>query len=308
MSSRLTGAPSRKCRAATVPSTSVSHTSRELATNLAVLLNWAKNPYFKRVNFAFCLISEKLSDLHDALVRSGHTSKLELAFPDLQQRLAFIGEAFNYLNEITDDRRRNPRDDLSTVLANATLGGGEPVPQFELFSLYFLVMVAGHDTTRNAISSGLMAFLEHPDQLEKLKRDPSLVDRAADEIVRWTTPVNHFSRTATRDYELRGKTIRKGQSLCLFYPSANRDEEVFDDPFAFRIDRRPNPHIAFGMGEHVCLGAHLARLELRHAFGQLRERLESCEATRPVDRVLSGFVGGIKRAPMRWSWRPIGSA
>jgi cytochrome P450 len=136
------------------------------------------------------------------------------------------------------------------------------------------------------------------------RRDPGLLDGAVEEIVRWTTPVIQFARTATRDYVLRGQTIRAGQSACLFYPSANRDEEVFADPFVFRIDRDPNLHISFGMGEHVCLGAHLARLELRHAFAQLRERLEHCELAGPVERVRSSFVGGIKRAPMRWRIGP----
>jgi cytochrome P450 len=220
-----------------------------------------------------------------------------------EQRLAFIGEAFNYLKEITEDRRRSPRNDLSTVLANATLGG-EPVPEFELFSLYFLVMVAGHDTTRNAISSGLMAFLEHPDQLEKLKRDPSLVDRAADEIVRWTTPVNHFSRTATRDYELRGQQIRAGDSVALFYASANRDEDIFEDPFAFRIDRDPNPHLGFGVGEHFCLGAHLARMDLRVFWRQLAERIVSIEPAAPAELLHASFVGGPKRLPVKLRLAP----
>ncbi len=150
------------------------------------------------------------------------------------------------------------------------------------------------------MTGGMLALLENPGEWEKLRAIPALLDSAVEEIVRWTTPVIQFSRTATRDYELRGKTIRSGQAVCLFYASGNRDEEVFADPFAFRIDREPNPHIGFGMGEHVCLGAHLARLELRHAFAQLRERLERCELAGPVERVRSSFVGGIKRAPMRW--------
>jgi cytochrome P450 len=116
--------------------------------------------------------------------------------------------------------------------------------------------------------------------------------------------VIQFCRTATEDYRLRDKTIRAGQSACLFYPSANRDEEVFADPDAFRIDRNPNRHIAFGVGEHVCLGAHLARLELRLAFGHLLRRLEHAELAGPVARARSSFVGGIKRAPMRWKIRP----
>src|SRR5262249_2607759 len=138
---------------------------------------------------------------------------------------------------------------------------------------------------------------------EKLRRNAAFVDTAVEEIVRWTTPVIQFCRTATEDYRLRGQTIRRGEAVCLFYPSANRDEEIFPDPFAFRVDRDPNPHIGFGMGEPVCLGAHLARLELHHAFAQLRTRLASCELAGPVERVRSSFVGGIKHAPMRWRIR-----
>lgn len=220
-----------------------------------------------------------------------------------EDRLAFISEAFAFLNEITEDRRRNPRDDLSTVLAQATLNG-EPVPTFELFSLYFLVMVAGHDTTRNGIASGLLAFLEHPAELEKLRRDPSLVGLAADEIVRWTTPVNHFSRTATADYELRGKRIREGDSVALFYASANRDEEVFEDPFRFRIDREPNPHLGFGVGEHFCLGAHLARMDLRVFWRHFVERVEHIEPVAPHELLAASFVGGPKHVPVRIRVRP----
>jgi len=220
-----------------------------------------------------------------------------------EQRLAFIGEAFQYLAEITEDRKKNPRSDLSTVLANATLGGA-PVPTFELFSLYFLVMVAGHDTTRNAISSGLMAFLQHPAELAKLQADPSLVELAADEIVRWTTPVNHFSRTATRDYVLRGQQIKAGDSVALFYASANRDEDVFEDPYVFRIDRSPNRHLGFGVGEHFCLGAHLARMDLRVFWRQFAERLVSIEPSGPAELLHASFVGGPKRLPVKLRLRP----
>lgn len=219
------------------------------------------------------------------------------------ERLGFLQEAFAYLEEITKDRRAHPRDDLSTVLANATLGG-EPVPQFELFSLYFLVMVAGHDTTRNAISSGMLALLEHPEELARLRANPSIVETGADEIVRWTTPVNHFVRTATTDYVLRGKQIRRGDSVALFYASANRDEEVFPDPFTFRLDRDPNPHLGFGIGEHFCLGAHLARLDLKVFFRQLAERVESIELAAPVERLHASFVGGPKRMPIRYRLKP----
>ncbi len=216
-------------------------------------------------------------------------------------------ELFTYFHELATQRRAVPSDDIVSVIANAQLDG-EPLPPVELLSYFFLLVVAGNETTRNAMTGGMLAFLDHPGEWEKLRSDPTLLDGAVEEIVRWTTPVIQFARTATQDYELRGKTIRAGESVCLFYPSGNRDEEVFEDPFCFRIDRKPNLHIGFGMGEHVCLGAHLARLELHHAFGQLRQRLEQCALAGAVERVRSSFVGGIKRAPMRWRIAPAGAA
>jgi cholest-4-en-3-one 26-monooxygenase len=215
-------------------------------------------------------------------------------------------ELFAYFHDLAMRRRNQPSDDIVSVVANAQVNDG-PLPPVELLSYFFLLVVAGNETTRNAMTGGMLALLDHRDEWEKLRNDAARLDGAVEEIVRWTTPVIQFSRTATRDYELRGKTIRTGQSVCLFYGSGNRDEEVFQEPFAFRIDREPNPHIGFGMGEHVCLGAHLARLELRHAFGQLRTRLEQCELSGPVARVRSSFVGGIKRAPMRWRIAPARS-
>ncbi len=216
-----------------------------------------------------------------------------------EDRLGFLTEAYAYFESVMEDRRKNPTSDLSSVLANA-LVNGEPVPNFELFSLWFLVMVAGHDTTRNAISGGMRVLLEHPAELEKLRRDPSLVEQATEEIVRWTTPVNHFSRTATCDYVLRGQTIREGDSVALFYASANRDEEVFDDPFTFRVDRDPNPHLGFGVGEHFCLGAHLARLDLRVFWRQFCRRFAVCESSGPIDLLHASFVAGPKRFPVRY--------
>jgi len=208
-------------------------------------------------------------------------------------------ELFAYFNDLVERRRREPTNDIVSVVANGQVNGA-PLPVVELLSYYLLLVVAGNETTRNAMTGGLLALLENPGEWAKLRANATLLDTAVEESVRWTTPVIQFARTATRDYVLRGTTIRAGQSVCLFYPSGNRDEDVFPDPFAFRVDRDPNPHIAFGMGEHVCLGAHLARLELRHAFAQLRLRLEHCELTGPVERVRSSFVGGLKRAPMRW--------
>jgi cholest-4-en-3-one 26-monooxygenase len=211
-------------------------------------------------------------------------------------------ELFAYFKNLSDERRKRPTQDIVSTVANASVDG-RPLPDFELLSYYLLLVVAGNETTRNAMTGGMLAFIENPGEWEKLRRNPGLLDSAVEEIVRWTSPVIQFARTPNRDYELRGQQIRAGQNCCLFYPSANRDEEVFPDGDAFRIDRQPNDHIAFGRGEHVCLGAHLARLELRTAFRHLLQRLEHIELAGPVDRARSSFVGGIKRAPMRWKLR-----
>jgi len=212
-------------------------------------------------------------------------------------------ELFAYFLDMATKRRAQPQDDIVSVVANTALDD-RPLPPIELLSYYYLLVVAGNETTRNAMTGGMLALLDHPGEWKLLREDPSRVDAAVEEMVRWTTPVIQFCRTATRDYTLRGQTVREGQNVCLFYPSANRDEEVFEDPFTFRIDRQPNRHIAFGMGEHVCLGAHLARLELRATFSALRERLVACEPAGRPERVRSSFVGGIKRAPMRWRIEP----
>lgn len=180
---------------------------------------------------------------------------------------------------------------------------GAPLPPLELLSYYFLLVVAGNETTRNAMTGGLIQLIENPGEWEKLAAHAELVDPAVEEIVRWVTPVIQFCREATQDTEIRGQTIRQGESVCLYYASGNRDEEIFEDPFAFRVDRTPNDHIGFGRGEHICLGAHLARLELKTMFGQLRERLVSIEPTGEPQRVHSSFVGGIKHAPIRWTLR-----
>lgn len=220
----------------------------------------------------------------------------------LDEQLAFIGEAFAYFDDLIAEARANPRNDLTSVLAVAEIDG-EPVPQFELYSLLFLTMVAGHDTTRNAISGGLVAFLDNWGEFERLQADPSMSPIASEEIVRWTTPVNHFSRTATVDYELNGAQIKKGDSVGLFYASANRDEDVYPDPFVFRIDRDPNPHLGFGIGEHFCLGAHLARLDLKVFWRVFAERLESLELSGPIELLHASFVGGPKHIPVRASFR-----
>ena len=210
-----------------------------------------------------------------------------------------VGEMLAYLGALLARRRADPREDLLSFLARTELDG-KPVSDEELLAFAVLLMVAGNETTRNATSGGLLAFLEHPGEWERLRREPALLPTACEEVLRWTSPVVHFARTATRDCELGGQRIRAGDALALFYASANRDESVFEDPFAFRIDRRPNHHLAFGVGEHVCLGAHVARLELRAIFERLLRRLAHAELSGPVERLRSSTVGGLKRVPIRY--------
>jgi cholest-4-en-3-one 26-monooxygenase len=211
-------------------------------------------------------------------------------------------EVFTYFNEMAERSRRQPGDDIVSEVANGAVDG-RPLPPVELLSYLFLLVVAGNETTRNAMTGGMLAFIDNPGEWKRLQDDESLVTPAIEEIVRWTTPVIQFCRTTTEDFELRGQKIRAGQSLCLFYPSANRDEDIFPDGDVFRIDRNPNDHVAFGRGEHVCLGAHLARLEIRCVYEELRRRLVRTEVAGPVERVRSSFVGGIKRVPLRWEVR-----
>ena len=212
-------------------------------------------------------------------------------------------ELFGYFAALAEERRKEPRDDIVSVLVRATVDG-EPMPTLELLSYFFLLVVAGNETTRNAASGGLLALIENPDQMAKLRSAPGLVDRAVEEIVRWTSPVNQFCRTATEDLELHGNRIRAGDAFCLFYGSANRDEAIFEEPDRFRVDRHPNPHLGFGIGEHFCLGANLARLELRIIIRDLAERLEEIELAGPVERMRSSFLVGAKRMPIRYRLKP----
>jgi cytochrome P450 len=212
-------------------------------------------------------------------------------------------EFFQYFSGLVQERLKNPRDDVASALAHGRVNG-ESIPQFETLSYFALLIIAGNETTRNAITGGIYALINHPEQWQQLKRDPALIPSAVEEILRWTSPVIQFTRIAMRDTTLRNQKIREGEVLALFYPSANRDEEVFADPFKFDIQRTPNPQIAFGIGEHYCLGANLARLELQIMFRQLVERLESIEMTGPIERMRSSFVGGIKHMPIRYRMCP----
>ena len=211
-------------------------------------------------------------------------------------------ELFTYFTKLVEEKKKNPADDLLSLFTQLEFEG-EPLPLMDVLAWCLIIVVAGNETTRNGTSGGMLAFIEHPDQLRKLQREPELLAPALEEVVRWTSPIIHFVRTAQEDCEIRGKQIKAGDSLALFYASANRDEEVFPDPFDFRIDRSPNRHLGFGVGEHFCLGAHLARLELRVAFKHLLPRIEEVELSGPVERLHSSLVGGIKHLPIRYKLR-----
>lgn len=204
-----------------------------------------------------------------------------------------------YFNAITEDRRARPRDDLASLIANGKVHG-EPMGHLEAMSYYIIAATAGHDTTSSTTAGALWALAENPDQFAKVKADPSLISGLIEESIRWVTPVKHFMRTATADAELAGKKIAKGDWLFLSYPSGNRDETVFDDPFRFKVDRTPNKHIAFGYGAHICLGQHLARMEMRVLWEELLSRLDSVELDGAPTRMTANFVCGPKSVPIRF--------
>jgi len=170
----------------------------------------------------------------------------------------------------------------------------------DCLSYYVIVASAGHDTTSAAIAGGMLALVEHQDQLAKLKENPQLMGLATEEIIRWVTPVKEFMRTATRDTEVRGIPIKAGESVLLSYVSANRDEDVFTDPFKFDVARDPNKHLSFGYGVHFCLGAALARMEINTFFSELLPRLKSVELAGEPQFIASTFVGGLKHVPIRY--------
>ena len=209
-------------------------------------------------------------------------------------------EFYMLFDEIIKDRRSCPRDDLATMLANAELSDGCPLGQLETLGYYLIVFTAGHDTTRNALSGAISAFLDHPDEFERLRKDPSLSKAAVDEIVRWTTPVNYMKRQAVQDYELRGQKIKAGEELALFYCSANRDEDVFDDPFTFDITRSPNRHLGFGWAEHYCLGAHLAKASMKALTEEMVRRIDWMEPNGERTFISSNFVVGLKTLPVKY--------
>ncbi len=220
----------------------------------------------------------------------------------LEDQMPALLDMFGYFNGVTASRREHPTEDLASAIANARVDG-EPLSDIDTVSYYLIVATAGHDTTSATISGGLHALIENPDQHRRLHDDLGLMPLATEEMIRWVTPVKAFMRTAAEDTTVHGVPIAAGESVLLSYVSANRDEDIFDEPFRFDVGRDPNKHLSFGYGVHFCLGAALARMEVNSFFTELLPRLKSIELTGDPQFVATTFVGGLKHLPVRYSFR-----
>ena len=211
-----------------------------------------------------------------------------------------ITDFFEYFTALTEDRRKNPTNDVSSVIANAQINN-EQLGHLEAMSYYVIIATAGHDTTSSSTAGGILALIENPEQLSKLKNNPSLMTSAVEETIRWVTPVKNFFRTATQNYDLKDRKIKKDDSILLCYPSGNRDEEIFDDPFQFKVDRSPNRHLAFGHGAHLCLGKYLAKIEMEIFYEELFKKIDNIELNGEPEWVKASFVSGLKSLPIRYT-------
>jgi cytochrome P450 len=243
----------------------------------------------------------RLARLAQGFVAAEDPLRRMAAAPADAIRMAML-ELRDYFEALAADRKRQPRDDVASLIANAA-PHGTAMPHYELISYFILLVTGGHDTTALALSGGLQALLAHPDQLATLQAQPDLLDCAVDEMLRWTSPLRHFMRSVVRDTEIGGQQVRAGQALALFFHSGNRDEAVFPEAHAFQIDRTPNPHIAFGRGPHVCMGHQLARMEMRALLAELLRRTTHIELAGRPRRVQSAFITGVSRLPVRFTFR-----
>jgi cytochrome P450 len=218
---------------------------------------------------------------------------------DMTARIALV-EMFQYAHELAESKRAAPTDDIISTLVTAEVDG-ERLDDIDFNLFFFLLVVAGNETTRNALSGGLWALHEHPDERRRLEDDPALLPPAVEEILRWVSPVMEFRRTAMRDTVIGEQAIGAGDKVVVYYSSANRDEAAFENAAHFDIGRHPNPHLAFGFGTHFCLGSNLARLELRVLFDELLRRLPDIAVTAPPERLRSNFINGIKHLPVTFT-------
>ena len=234
----------------------------------------------------------------------GRDTAQQMAKPPEERDFDFtvITDFFNYYRAFSEEKRKNPSDDLGSLIANSQIDG-QPLSDLEAMSYYIIVATAGHDTTSSSTAGAMWALAENPGEFRKLKADLSLIPSLVDESIRWTTPVKTFMRTAAQDTEVAGRQVKKDDWIMLCYASGNRDEAVFEDPFQFRVDRKPNRHLAFGYGAHLCLGQHLAKMEMRILWEELLPRLESVELDGEPAMSEAVFVNGPKRLPIRFKMR-----
>ncbi|MFD1657150.1 cytochrome P450 [Streptomyces caeni] len=262
---------------------------------LARLLDVPPEDNLRLIEWGNRIIGNTDPDYADVLLHSEESEK----YRDLPFRSPAALEVFAYGRELARQRRGGDGTDLVSRLVNQTPRDGVPLSPRDFDNYFLLLVVAGNETTRHTISHSMLALIQHPDQLARLREDPSLIPGAVEEFLRWASPVYHFRRTATRDVELAGKRIKEGDKVVMWYASGNRDEEVFGNPYDFDVTRRNNDHVTFGKGSpHLCLGNLLARTEIRIMFEELIPRLSGIRLTGEVARVRSNFVNGIKRLPV----------
>jgi len=244
---------------------------------------------------------ESRHDIYDISNRMIGFDDPELAPKDRAEAQGASLQMFQHATKTADLYRNNPTDNLTSALLHKEVDG-EKLNEIEYAAFFLLLCVAGNETTRTVTTNGMKLLIEHPDQLQELVDNPALVESAVEEILRFEPAVHHFRRTATQETEIRGHKIRENDKIVMWYPSANRDEEIFDDPDTFDIHRNPNEHLSFGIGEHFCLGANLARLELNAIFDEIIPRLRNPQLIGPERRLRSNFINGVKE--MKVSFTP----
>ncbi|MEU6387815.1 cytochrome P450 [Streptomyces sp. NPDC046939] len=274
----------------------VRHVAADFPINvLARLLDVPPGDNRQLIDWGNRLIGNTDPDYADVLLSDPDSER----YRDLPFRSPAATEVFAYGRELARQRRGKDGDDLVSRLVNQTPRDGVPLTAQDFDNYFLLLVVAGNETTRHAISHSMLALTEHPDQLDLLRREPALIPAAVEEFLRWASPVYHFRRTATRDTELGGTHIKQGDKVVMWYASGNRDEDVFPDPYAFDVRRTPNDHVTFGKtSPHLCLGNLLARTEIRIMFEELIPRLADVRLSGPVRRVRSNFVNGVKELPV----------
>jgi cytochrome P450 len=208
-------------------------------------------------------------------------------------------QMFQFFGEILAERKAQRKDDLVSLLVDSELEG-EQLSDEDILWFCFLLILAGNETTRNGISGGLVSFFEHPDEFKKLKANMGLMPTAIEEVLRWTSPVTHMARVANADQTVGGQLIKTGERVVMWYPAVNRDADIFPNADRFDIERTPNDHLAFGIGEHFCLGAGFARLELKVMYEELFTRFPGIRPNGRHERLRSSFIGGIKHLPVTW--------